>query len=76
MSTVDLNGFPRSTDASVLAERLQAERGERRTRTRDPHGDLKSRIHRACIERLGAAFVSLEGSNELERRVRDVVRSS
>jgi pilus assembly protein CpaF len=73
MSTLDRNGLSRTTDASALAERLQADGGSRRQRGRDPHAELKSRIHRACIERLGAAFMTLEGSHELERRVRDVV---
>jgi pilus assembly protein CpaF len=73
MSTLDRNGLSRSTDASVLAERLQADGREQTTRARDPHAELKSKIHRACIARLGAAFVSLEGSNELEHRVHDVV---
>jgi pilus assembly protein CpaF len=73
MSTLDRNGLSRTTDASVLAERLQVDRGAIRARGRDPHAELKSRIHRACIARLGAAFMTLEGSDELERRVRDVV---
>jgi pilus assembly protein CpaF len=73
MTAVDLtNGFARN-DASVLAERLQVDQTEARARARDPHAELKTRIHRACIARLGAAFLNLEGSNELERRVQEVV---
>ena len=72
MSTVDVNGFPRN-DASVLAERLQVDQAQARARAKDPHAELKTRIHRACISRLGAAFLNLEGSDELERRVQEVV---
>jgi pilus assembly protein CpaF len=60
MSTVDVNGFPRN-DASVLAERLQVDQDQVRARAKDPHAELKTRIHRACISRLGAAFLNLEG---------------
>jgi pilus assembly protein CpaF len=73
MTTIDRNGLSRSTDASLLAARLQADRGSTRGRARDPHAELKTRIHRECISRLGAAFVNLEGSDELDRRVRNVV---
>jgi pilus assembly protein CpaF len=72
MSTVDVNGFARN-DASVLAERLQVDQAQARARAKDPHAELKTRIHRACISRLGAAFLNLEGSDELERRVQEVV---
>ena len=72
MSTVDVNGFPRN-DASVLAERLQVDQDQVRARAKDPHAELKTRIHRACISRLGAAFLNLEGSDELEQRVQEVV---
>jgi pilus assembly protein CpaF len=72
MSSVDMNGFARN-DASVLAERLQVDQAQARARARDPHAELKTRIHRACIARLGAAFLNLEGSDALERRVQDVV---
>jgi len=73
MSSVDLNnGFSRN-DASVLAERLQVDQAQARARARDPHAELKTRIHRACIAKLGAAFLNLEGSDELERRVQEVV---
>ena len=36
-------------------------------RARDPHAELKTRIHRTCIARLGNAFLSLEGTDELAR---------
>jgi pilus assembly protein CpaF len=68
------NGLRRVGAASVLAERLQVDRGALRARARDPHAELKTRIHRTCIARLGAAFISLEGSEELEQRVRVIVR--
>jgi pilus assembly protein CpaF len=73
MSTLDRNGLGRSTDASILAARLQKDDGAVRGRARDPHAELKTKIHRECIARLGAAFVNMEGSDELDRRVRNVV---
>jgi pilus assembly protein CpaF len=39
----------------------------------DPHAELKSRVHRACIAKLGAALYSVESTHELTKRVRDVV---
>jgi pilus assembly protein CpaF len=74
MSALQGNGLGRGGDGSLLAERLRADRSTARARARDPHGELKTRIHRTCIARLGAAFINLEGSDELERRVRQVVK--
>jgi pilus assembly protein CpaF len=74
MTGFDGNGFSSRSDAAVLAERLQVDRDSTKTRTRDPQAELKSKIHRACIARLGAAFLNLEGTNELEPRVRQLVR--
>ena len=65
------NGFSRET--SLLAERLQADVGPAPQRARDPHAELKTKIHRTCIARLGSAFLNLEGSDELARRVRAIV---
>ena len=65
------NGFSR--EASLLAERLQAEIGSVPQRARDPHAELKTKIHRTCIARLGSAFGDLEGSADLARRVREIV---
>jgi pilus assembly protein CpaF len=73
MSSVDGNGFSGRSDAAVLAERLQGDRDSRKTRARDPQAELKSKIHRACIARLGAAFLNLEAINELAPRVRRLV---
>src|SRR5215831_2658469 len=39
----------------------------------DPHAELKSRVHRACIAKLGAALYSIESTQELTKRVLDVV---
>ena len=61
----------RGGDASVLAERLLVDRTSMRARARDPHAELKSRIHHTCIARLGSAFLELEGSDQLARRVRE-----
>jgi pilus assembly protein CpaF len=71
MSTFNNNGNSRFSEASVLAERLQIDRTA--PRPKDPHAELKTTIHKACIARLGAAFLNLEGSEELERRVREIV---
>ena len=49
-------GFP-SRDSSALAEALQVDRVALKQRARDPHAELKTRIHRACIARLGSAFL-------------------
>ena len=73
MSVLQGNGFPDRTDASVLAERLQVDSVSVRSKARDPQAELKTKIHRACISRLGAAFLNLEGSGELEQRVRQLV---
>jgi pilus assembly protein CpaF len=73
MTDIDRNGLSRSTDASLLAERLRLDRSSIRRRARDPHAELKTSIHRTCIARLGNAFASLEGTDELSRRVRDIV---
>jgi pilus assembly protein CpaF len=73
MSAIDGNGFRRGGDSSLLAERLQVDRGSVRARARDPHAELKTKIHRTCIARLGSAFLNLEGSDELTRRVREIV---
>ena len=67
------NGFSDRQDVSMLAERLQVDSGAIKARARDPHAELKTKIHRACIARLGAAFLNLEGSDELQARVRQLV---
>ena len=73
MSDLIRNGLSRSGDASVLAERLQVSQDSLRRRARDPHAELKTKIHKTCIARLGSAFLNLEGSDELSRRVREIV---
>jgi pilus assembly protein CpaF len=73
MNAIDRNGFSRGGDASLLADRLQVDPGSVRARARDPHAELKTKIHRTCIARLGSAFLNLEGSDELARRVREIV---
>jgi pilus assembly protein CpaF len=73
MSTLERNGLTSGGDASVLAERLRLDRSSIRKRTQDPHAELKTKIHGICIARLGNAFLNLEGTDELARRVRDIV---
>ncbi|HVR12199.1 MAG TPA: hypothetical protein VMS41_00345, partial [Gaiellaceae bacterium] len=73
MSEARGNGFADVTQGAVLAERLQVDSGALIARARDPHADLKTKIHRACIARLGAAFLNFEGSEDLTARVREIV---
>ncbi len=73
MTAPNGNGFSPAPDASVLAERLQLDAGTIKARARDPHAELKTKIHRACIARLGAAFLNLDGSEDLTPRVRELV---
>jgi pilus assembly protein CpaF len=73
MTDTDGNGFARIPQAAVLAERLQVDSGTLKARARDPHAELKTRIHRACIARLGAAFLNFDGSEDLAGRVRELV---
>jgi pilus assembly protein CpaF len=73
MNAIDRNGSSRGGDSSLLAERLQVDRGSARARARDPHAELKTKIHRTCIARLGIAFLNLEGSDDLARRVGEIV---
>ena len=39
----------------------------------DPNAELKSRVHRACIAKLGAALYSVESTQEVTKRILDVV---
>jgi pilus assembly protein CpaF len=39
----------------------------------DPHAELKGRIHRACITKLGSALYTIESTEELGRLVRNAV---
>jgi pilus assembly protein CpaF len=73
MNPIDRNGLSSTTDSSVLAERLRFDRTTIRARARDPHGELKTKIHRTCIARLGSAFLTLEGGDDLARQVRSIV---
>jgi pilus assembly protein CpaF len=74
MSALGENGLHGNGDVSVLSARLQGDHRPQRGRVGDPHAELKTRIHRTCIARLGPAFMTLEGSRELGIRVRDIVR--
>ena len=73
MNGPERNGFSRAGETSLLAERLQVDGGPTPRRARDPHAELKTKIHRTCIARLGSAFLNLEGSDELAIRVRVIV---
>jgi pilus assembly protein CpaF len=73
MTDMNGNGFSGLPHAALLAERLQVESGAPKARARDPHAELKTKIHRACIARLGAAFLNLDGAEDLTPRVRQLV---
>jgi pilus assembly protein CpaF len=73
MTDMNGNGFSGLPHAALLAERLQIESGTPKARARDPHAELKTKIHRACIARLGAAFLNLDGAEDLTPRVRQLV---
>jgi pilus assembly protein CpaF len=73
MTMRDGNGFAQAANTSILAERLNVDKGSVKARARDPHAELKGKIHRACIARLGAAFLNLDGSEDLAPRVRQLV---
>ena len=55
-----------------LSSRLQRSPSTRRTT--DPHAELKTRIHRACIAKLGTALYILDIEGDLENRVTEIVR--
>jgi pilus assembly protein CpaF len=42
-------------------------------RSPDPHAELKARIHRACIDRLGSALYTIESNDELAALVLSTV---
>jgi pilus assembly protein CpaF len=73
MTALEGNGFSRTPDASILAARLNVDTTSVKARAKDPHAELKSKIHRACIARLGAAFLNFEGSEDLAPRVHQLV---
>jgi pilus assembly protein CpaF len=67
-----------TTALGTLGGRLEdgtfdASRARRRVRVVDPHAELKGRIHRACIDKLGAALYTIESSDELTQQVRNAV---
>jgi pilus assembly protein CpaF len=73
MTALDRNGLSRGRDASILAERLQVDQGTLKARARDPHAELKTKIHRICITRLGSAFLNFEHPSDLAPRVQEIV---
>jgi pilus assembly protein CpaF len=73
MTAIDRNGLSRGRDASILAERLQVDQVALKARARDPHAELKTKIHRICITRLGSAFLNFEHPSDLAPRVQEIV---
>jgi pilus assembly protein CpaF len=43
-------------------------------RARDPHAELKTRVHRACVAKLGTALYILDLEGDVNQRVREIVR--
>ena len=67
-----------TTALGTLSGRIEdgtfdASHARRRVRVIDPHAELKGRIHRACIDKLGAALYTIESSDELVEQVRNAV---
>ncbi len=64
-------------NGAALTQRIDASHPEeapvKATKAVDPHAELKTRIHRACIAKLGTSIYALETSAELEGRVREAV---
>src|ERR1700757_4259465 len=60
-------------DANDLPTALQTQtspiRGRDGDRRSDPYAELKTRIHHACIARLGPELFSTEGSGDIGERV-------
>jgi pilus assembly protein CpaF len=44
-------------------------------RARDPHAELKTRVHRACVAKLGTALYILDIEGDVNLRVREIVRA-
>jgi pilus assembly protein CpaF len=62
--------------APALADRIDSTTGDEASaipRTGDPHAALKTRIHRACIAKLGTSIFAVETTAELEGRVRQTI---
>ena len=54
----------------ALLDGVRSKRGEHHV---DPNADLKARIHRACIDRLGTALYTIDSNDELAALVRATV---
>jgi pilus assembly protein CpaF len=68
----DTNGDGSFRGKRDLSSRLQSSPTTRRAT--DPHAELKTRIHRACIAKLGTALYILDIEGDLEKRVKEIVR--
>jgi pilus assembly protein CpaF len=44
-------------------------------RLRDPHAELKTRVHRACVAKLGTALYILDIEGDVDLSVREIVRA-
>jgi pilus assembly protein CpaF len=54
----------------LLSARLETDTA---VRPKDPHAELKTRVHRACIAKLGTALYILDIDEDLDNRVREIV---
>jgi pilus assembly protein CpaF len=57
-----------AADPTTLSSR-EAQNGGARPRQLDPYGELKSRVHHACIAQLGPELFATETAQDLEERV-------
>ncbi|HZU20117.1 MAG TPA: CpaF family protein [Gaiellaceae bacterium] len=68
-----------SQSSDQLAARLKGDQpaaafgATQEAQARDPHAELKRRVHRACISRLGVSLRGTDATSDLERRVRALV---
>ena len=64
---VVVSAHENGADGSLAAREVQA--GGRVAKQADPYADLKSRVHHACIARLGPELFASETTDDLEERV-------
>ena len=68
-ATVALGGLSGRIDDALL-DGVRSKRGDHHV---DPNADLKARIHRQCIDRLGTALYTIDSNDELTALVRSTV---
>ena len=68
-ATAALGGLSGRIDDALL-DGVRSKRGDHHV---DPHAELKARIHRQCIDRLGTALYTIDSNDELATLVRSTV---